>query len=127
MTNAQIIFNESIRLVEEQKIGTTGRLLTVVDGEGNEKTIPEPEPIHTFDEWKRMGLYVKRGEHAVAAFPIWVVNRKPVKLPMKDVKTGETVEVTEDSTRYVMKTAYFFAASQVSIPEKSENLESVPA
>lgn len=28
MTNAQIIFNESICLVEEGKIGTTGRLLT---------------------------------------------------------------------------------------------------
>ena len=127
MTNAQIIFNESIRLSEEGKIGTTGRLLKVVDGEGNEKIIPEPEAIHTYDEWQRMGFQVKRGEHAVAAFKIWVYSRKLEKLPMKNVKTGDTEDVEEESGNYYMKTAYFFSSSQVSVPEKSENLESVPA
>ena len=118
MTNAQIIFNESIRLVEEQKIGTTGRTLTVVDENGEKHTLPEPESIHTYDEWKRMGLQVKRGEHAVASFRIWMYSQKTVKLPMKNVKTGETEDVEEQSGDYYMKTAHFFARSQVALPEE---------
>jgi len=117
MTNEKIIFNESLRLVEEKKIGTTGRILTVRDAEGNTKTLPEPEPIHTYDEWRRMGLQVRRGEHAVAAFPIWMYSNKTVKLPMKNVKTGETEDVEEESGNYYMKTASFFALSQVSEPD----------
>jgi len=127
MTNADIILTESIRLSESGKIGTTGRMITIETDSGAVREIPEPEAIHTYDEWKRMGLQVRRGEHAVAAFPIWVLNRKKEKLPAKDVKTGEVVEITEESRRFVKKTAYFFSFSQVDLPGQQRMAYPEPA
>jgi hypothetical protein len=54
MTNGQIIFSESMRLMSEGLIGTTGRKLTMItlndDGTENREIIDEPEEIHTFAE-----------------------------------------------------------------------------
>ena len=113
MKNADIIFSESVRLVEEGKLGTTGRLLKVQDAEGSVRTIPEPLPIHTFDEWKRLGLIVKKGEHALAAFPIWMRSAKTVMVKGKSAETGETVETEAETGRYYMKRAFFFGPEQV--------------
>lgn len=117
MTNAAIIFSESVRLVEEGKLGTTGRMLKVQDAEGNIKTVPEPLPIHTFDEWKRMGLVVRKGEHALAAFPIWMFSES--KRGKKTVKTDpeNDGENAPDYGRYYMKNAFFFGPEQVEVPK----------
>ena len=52
MTNAQIIMNESINLLENGIIKGTGRMLEaiIVDKDGNEskKMVEEPEAIHTY-------------------------------------------------------------------------------
>ena len=48
MTNAQIIFNESMRLVQEGKIGTTGRIFIFEDENGKHK-VPEPEALPECD------------------------------------------------------------------------------
>lgn len=59
MNNAQIIFNESIDLMKDGIIGTTGRKITVEyekDGEMVKETIDEPEEIHTYQEWKKAGF-----------------------------------------------------------------------
>lgn len=81
MTNAEIIFNESIDLMNQGIIGTTGRQITVLDVNGEERRINEPEPIHTFASWKTLGRKVKHGERAKAKIRIW----KPSKTPyMRD-------------------------------------------
>ncbi len=127
MTNAQIILSESVRLVEEGKIGTTGRFLIVEDNEGNRRQIPEPETIHTFAERKNRGLLVKKGEHAVASFPIWMYDerRRAKKTESED---ENTVAADSGEGRYFMKRAAFFARSQVKVPDaENANPEPLPA
>lgn len=106
MTNAMIIMMESVKLLEAGVIGSTGRTFTVTDADGSERVLQEPEPIHTFAHWKDLGFSVKKGEHAVAKFPIW----KGAESVVKDEDGNET---DEKKTRMFMKTACFFTAAQV--------------
>ena len=71
MTNAQIILNKSISLMEAGLIGTTGRTITFTDVNGESRTVSEPEDIHTFATWKVLGRKVKHGERAKAKIKIW--------------------------------------------------------
>jgi len=65
-------------------------------------TIGADEEIHTFQRWKEMGFSVKKGEHAVAKFPIW-------KMATKKDDDGE-----EKSTgRCFGKMSFFFSTAQV--------------
>jgi hypothetical protein len=106
MTNAQIIMNESINLLENGIIKGTGRMLeaVIVDKDGNEtkKMIEEPEAIHTYAAWKQLGYQVKKGEKAKASFTIW----KYVKPKKKD----ESQE--EPESRMFMTKASFFTIEQ---------------
>lgn len=112
ITNAMIIFNAQMELMEQGKIGTTGRTIKIQFEDG-EKELPEPEDIHTFAFWKDHGFLVKKGEHAVAKLRIWKGAPQTVEITGKHPKTGEDVTVTEETTRMFMKTAHFFSASQV--------------
>ena len=103
MTNAQIIFNESMNLMKQGIIGTTGRTMTAIDGEGNEITFEEPEAIHTYQRWKALGYQVQRGQKAVASFAIW-------KYAVRKAKT----EDEEDKNTMFLKVSSFFSQSQVS-------------
>lgn len=105
MTNAEIILRESVALCERGIIDTTGRMLTMRKDDGTEDTIPEPEPIHTFQAWKELGYCVKRGEHAIAKFAIW----KPARRKKED----EESEGEERRERMFLKTAHFFRRAQV--------------
>lgn len=71
MTNAQIIFNESIELMENGIIGNTGRKIIVENEDGEKKEMLEPESIHTYAGWKAIGRQVKKGEKCIATFMIW--------------------------------------------------------
>jgi hypothetical protein len=92
MTNVAIIEKESIRLVEQ------GVLQMMNIGE-----MEMPEPIHTFQAWKSLGYVVKKGEKAIAKFPIWKYTSKKV----------ETDNGEEETSNMFMKTAAFFKFSQV--------------
>lgn len=120
MTNAQIIFSNQIALMEAGKIGTTGRQLKAswVDKEGNEKTeiINEPEPIHTFAEWKSRGYFVNKGEKAVARFTIWMFTDRPNKAAQQEAEK-EGKEAAADP-HYYMKEACFFTMSQTTAAQK---------
>lgn len=83
MTNTQIIYENSVILA--------------MSG-----TIKPGEEIHTFQRWKAMGYSVRKGEKAVAKFPIW-------KMGTKKNDEGET----EETGRMFMKMSAFFSASQV--------------
>lgn len=108
MTNEMIIMEAQSALLKAGKIGTTGRTITVkvLDADGNEgyREIEEPEEIHTFARWKELGYSVKKGEHAVAKFPIW-------KAASRKAKDGEEVEVANPAI--FQKMVCFFSASQV--------------
>ena len=61
-------------------------------------------PLHTFNEWKRMGYSVKKGEHARLKVEIW---KKSTKKHQND--DGEEVE----SDRFYLKLSPFFTFDQV--------------
>lgn len=106
MTNEMIIFWNAVDLMNSGLIGTTGRSVTIQDAEGNEKVLMEPEAIHTFSHWKELGYSVKKGEHAVARFPIW-------KGAEKTVRDDDGNETDEKMLRMFRKDSCFFSASQV--------------
>ena len=106
MTNAEIITNAQIQLMEDGIIKGTGRMIEalITDKDGNEtrKMIEEPEAIHTYGGWKELGYQVKKGEKAKASFTIW----KYVKPKKKD----ENQE--EPESRMFMTKASFFTIDQ---------------
>ena len=105
MTNAMIILNESVKLMEEGVLAGTGEFITIEDADGTKRELEMPEVIHTFNMWKHLGYKVKKGEKSIAKFPIWKHNSKSVV----DEATGEE----EEKTSMFMKTAAFFKFSQV--------------
>ena len=104
MTNAQIIFNNSVKLMEEGILKGSGIMATVTDAEGNTKQIELPETIHTFAAWKSLGYIVKKGQKAKAAFTIWKYTES---------KSKNDEEEEEASGKMFMKTAHFFTKDQV--------------
>ena len=82
MTNQMIIAAQMVQLIQEG-------ILT------------EHDTIHTYATWKTLGFQVRKGEHAVASFPIW-------KYVIK--KNSETHETTQ---KMIMKTSAFFTQDQV--------------
>ena len=116
MTNAMIILTESVKLMEAGVLAGTGQFMEVEDADGNKKQLEMPEQIHAFSAWKSMGYSVKKGEHAVAKFPIWKHTTK-----MLDVNTGNpemdkmNAEINSQGgkSNMFMKVAAFFKYSQV--------------
>ena len=115
MTNAQIILNESIRLMEEGILKGSGRFGEIETDTGT-ITIELPEDIHTFNGWKALGYSVKKGEKSSIKFPIW---KHTVK--MHDTNTGNPEidkmnAITNEhggSQRMFMKMSSWFTFAQV--------------
>lgn len=141
MNNAQIIFNESVELMKNGLIGTTGRQITIEyeneEGEKVKELINEPEPIHTYAEWKKAGFQVQKGQKAVASFTIWMWTEKTGKLTKEQADSINTVMINADGSKaqegdevksgghYYLKKASFFKASQVA-PIKEAPQEKAP-
>lgn len=106
MTNAQIIFNASVSLMENGVIKGTGRFFEYEDESGNRCKLEEPEALHTFAAWKERGRAVKKGEKCKARIDIWKQG-KSYKTTNK-----ETGEEEEREGRMFMKTAFFFTFDQ---------------
>lgn len=115
MTNAQIIFNESVRLMENGIIGTTGLKIEVVMDNGETVSMMEPEPIHTYAAWKSLGFQVKRGEKAIAKITIWKTgkSRQQEESAEAEATAENGTEISSERVRMFMKTAHFFKPSQV--------------
>lgn len=113
MTNAMIVFNESVKLMEEGKIGTTGNTIVFEDCAGNKQEMMEPEAIHTYQTWKALGYQVKKGSKAVAQFSIWKYRAKVSEMEMVNAETGNKEMVQFDDSKMFMKLASWFSASQV--------------
>lgn len=105
MTNADIIFQNRVFLMEQGVIkGVPGTALHWKDEEG-EREIQMPEEIRTFDDWKRMGYMVQKGQHSVARFKIW--------MPRKGKAKAEEEQDKDAPKGFYMKTAFFFSEDQV--------------
>ena len=104
MTNAMIILNESVRLMEEGVLKGTGRFVEIENEDGTTRKLEMPEPIHTFQKCKELGYSVKKGEKSSIKFPIWKYTCKKV-----ENEDGEN----EDKTNMFMKVASFFTFAQV--------------
>ena len=89
MTNAEIIYRESIELVKQG-------VLKAIAG--------QPEPIHTFAKWKSMGYSVKKGEKAIVKITIWKYTSR--------TKTDDDGNEIDDSKCFP-KVSAFFKTSQV--------------
>ena len=112
MTNEKIIMNARLALLDAGLIGTTGRQYEIIDENGDSRFIDEPEELHTFEIWQRMGYSVKKGEKAIAKIRIWKCSEKTEELAGK-TQQDEKADESEERSRMFMKLAYFFAPSQV--------------
>lgn len=114
MTNAQIILQNSVFLMEQGILKPTEEKILFADEEGNVREINKPEEIHTFQAWKKLGYQVQKGEHAVAKFPVWKFkSSKSSKAGADDREVGEDEELEKQKGRCFMKVAFFFTADQV--------------
>lgn len=111
MTNAMIVLLESVKLMKEGIIKGSGIKDTTPDG----KEIELPEAIHTYATWKSLGYQVKKGQKAIAQFPVWkyVKNKKQESDEELD---GETKQ--NGYCRMVMSS--FFTKEQVQKIEKED-------
>ena len=64
-------------------------------------------PLHTYQEWRRMGYQVKRGERAALSVVLWKYCSKTVEVDGQEQETGDCHRTT----------AHLFTAAQV---EKAE-------
>ena len=109
-SNAQIIFNQQMELMKEGKIGSTGRVITVTvekEGQKVQEKVNEPEPIHTYKEWQRLGFQVEKGQKAIAIFTIWNFAEN------KKAEDEDEAPSLMKNGYYYMKKAAFFKLSQV--------------
>ena len=106
ITNAQIIFQNSLQLMEQGILKPTGRVFIQEMPDGSKVELPEPEPIHTYQTWKSLGYQVKRGQKAVAQFVIW-------RYVGKQVQNEESGELETVDGRCIHKMASFFKFDQV--------------
>ena len=108
MTNATIILENSLQLMEEGKLAGSGVWVTMVTDDG-EKKVELPEEIHTFNGWKSRGFRVKKGEKSEIKFAIW---KHTVKEKKPEEKIGnELADGPEE--RMFLKVSEFFTAAQV--------------
>lgn len=115
MTNAQIILNESIRLMEEGLLKGSGHFAEIETEEGT-MTIELPEDIHTFQGWKALGYQVKKGEKSSIKFPIWKHTTKMLKTDTESAelnKMNANINAQGGEQKMFMKTAAWFTFAQV--------------
>lgn len=104
MRNEEIIFKESLKLMQSGKIGSTGRKMIFTNADGEKMEVLEPESIHTYAGWKAHGRQVKRGEKSIATIVIWK--------QVKKKKKGEEENKTEETEVMFLTKAFFFRECQ---------------
>ena len=107
MTNARIIFNESIAIMEKGILKPTNQKVVVEDENGEKRELFLPEQIHTFAVWKSLGRAVKRGEKAKASFPIWKMCKGK-----KQARESENGEESKENEHMYMCKAFWFTIDQ---------------
>lgn len=104
MTNEAIIMEKSLLLMKAGVIKTEG-FETITSADGTIKTLPMPEEIHTYAKWRSLGYQVKKGQKAVANFPIWAYS--------KIKKANDDDPDADEQVNMFLKNSSFFSKSQV--------------
>lgn len=111
MTNAEIIFQNRVFLMEQGVIkGVPGTVLHWKDEEG-ERQIQMPEEIRTFDDWKRVGRMVQKGQHAIAKFQIWMPKKGKAKAEDEEEGKAEA----DAPKGFYKKMTFFFTEGQTEL------------
>ena len=99
MTNAEIIFKAAVLtgVYTEQEAAEYLQTLGCL-------------PLKTFNEWKKRGYKVKKGEHAVLKTAIWMP-----KTGKADTDKKADDEESEENDGFYQKVACFFKAEQVEL------------
>lgn len=76
-------------------------------------------PLHTYQEWRRMGYQVKQGEHAALTVVLWKYRSETVEIDGQEVESGDCYRTT----------AHLFTIAQVqkSTPVKVKTREEIMA
>lgn len=98
MTNSEIIMRTAIA----KKVYTKEEVAKLIKTYGS-------LPLYTFQEWKKAGYSIKKGQHAKLSCFIWLPSTK--EYAKKDIVTGEEKEI--GTTHFFQKLAYFFSPDQV--------------
>ena len=69
------------------------------------------EKIHTFSAWKAAGYIVKKGEHAIACFPVW--KYKESRRNNDNDDDGDNDGEQETTGKMYLRKAFWFKVSQV--------------
>lgn len=108
MTNEKIIFDAAVAsgiFTEAEAMGyiASGRRL----------------PLHTYQEWRRMGYQVKQGERAALTVVLWKYRSETVEIDGQEVESGDCYRTT----------AHLFTAAQVqkAAPVKVKTREEIMA
>lgn len=111
MTNAEIIFSNRLFLMEQEVIkGIPGTSITI-KGEDGDKVVPMPEEIKSYREWQKAGRQVKKGEHAVAKFQIWMPRKGKAK-----AEDDEEGKAEADAPKgFYKKMTFFFTEGQTEL------------
>ena len=107
LTNAMIIFNESMRLMDEGVLKGSGKYIEVEKEDGTTEKIELPEPIHTYKHWQELGYQVKRGETSFIKFDTWYFKKG------KKFVEAESGEEREGRGKCYMRLTSFFTMAQV--------------
>lgn len=83
MKNIEIIAMEEIELIKQG-------------------TMQPGEELHTFQGWKARGYSIRKGEKAIAKFPIW-----------------KSVTTKDDEEKMFMKNSCWFSTSQVELSKEA--------
>lgn len=105
MTNKQIVAIESQRLAEEGILKYTGKTYKAINAAGEEITVKEVQPIHTYAGWQEIGYQVKKGQKSKVKFPIWKYT--------SGKKKGMTEEEAQEKGYCFLKLSAWFTDEQV--------------
>ena len=103
MNNTQIICNELVN----RKIYTEDELIEMLEN----GIMP---PVHTYNQWKKFGYQVKKGEKATITTRLWNYNPK-WNVPKSDDDTDEDME----RRKFYLDRSYLFLESQVEAIDKA--------
>jgi len=116
MKNSEIIMRNAIDLMNDGILA--GVMEQYTDRNGNTVEVEMPEDIHTFDEWKKLGRIVRKGEHAIAKFPIWSPTKKTQKL--LDDNNGKLDGEKKKEAKMYLRNAAWFKVSQTMTLEEAQ-------
>lgn len=118
MTNSEIITNTVKAAFDPEQIAQlTGTIFTPEQIAKRQQMGMEPAEIlagafHTFQEWKRLGYSVRKGQHAVLVCNLWKYTDRPGKAAREAAaEAGE--DAPEADPHFYMAKSHLFSRLQV--------------